>query len=120
VIILPAYFLVALMLLHFSDSLPVFCFFRRATGIPCPTCGAFRALEYGVRGHIVQAWFMQPLMTTLAALGILFVVYSWIVVLLRLPRVRLGKKPKRFGFLVTLLFLLATAANWVYLVLQAR
>lgn len=61
-------------------TLPL-CTLRRATGIPCPTCGGTRATMTLLAGHPVRAFAFNPLVTV-------FVVVSpfwWLSRLLRPP-----------------------------------
>lgn len=44
------------------------CLFKRATGVPCPTCGSTRAMEALLGGHIGAAISLNPLVTCLAFL----------------------------------------------------
>ena len=70
------------------DWLPA-CRFHRVTGWPCPTCGASRSLAELVRGHVAAAWRLQPLLLLGVGLALAYVLYAGIVVIMRLPRVRL-------------------------------
>lgn len=102
--------------LEFPDYVPG-CAFHRLTGIPCPACGSLRCGEALRAGHFRDAWLAQPLATALAVLGAAFMLYSWIVVLLRLPRVRveMTKREKRVAIA---LIIAAVAGNWAYLVIR--
>src|ERR1044072_1264130 len=91
------------------------CPFLAMTGFPCLTCGATRCAIALGHGHISDAWHWNPL--ALAALGgvVLFDVYAAIVLIGRLPRLRLVDWTRREKkvFRVTVIALLAV--NWFYL-----
>ena len=53
----------------FLSALPL-CPLRTLTGLPCPTCGATRAAEAMLGGHVLDAVLYNPLVT-LAALAFL-------------------------------------------------
>jgi hypothetical protein len=65
----------AIALLPFSrtflSALPL-CPLRSLTGLPCPTCGATRAAEAMLGGHVLDAVLYNPLVT-LAAIAFLVV-----------------------------------------------
>ncbi len=50
---------------HSADA--TVCLFKEATGIPCPSCGATRALILFSGGHLWQALLVNPLGFVLAA-----------------------------------------------------
>src|SRR3954471_23726148 len=85
------------------------------TGYPCLTCGATRcAIAFG-HGHIFQAWHWNPLALVAICSVILFDVYAAIVLVARLPRLRVVEWTRRDKnvFRVTIIALIAV--NWVYL-----
>ena len=41
------------------------CLFKRATGVPCPTCGFTRGMFTLLRGHPIEAWLFNPLLFSL-------------------------------------------------------
>lgn len=45
------------------------CPVKRLFGLPCPTCGATRALLLAARGDVAAAFALQPLVMVLAALA---------------------------------------------------
>ena len=100
------------------SRLPVFCLFHRLTGLPCPACGSFRCAEYLAAGQIREAWLTQPLAATFVLLAVVYMVYSWIVVLFQLPRLRVEGLTRRGWWLIAGLSGSAVLANWVYIVLH--
>jgi hypothetical protein len=57
----------------FSDT--GLCVFRRATGLPCPSCGMTRAYSSLFSGDIRKAFFMHPLFL-LVPVMVFLVIYS--------------------------------------------
>lgn len=92
------------------------CLFHRLTGWPCPTCGAYRSVRLLASGEISQAWLMQPAVVTVAAAAALFSLYSWIVVVGRLPRLRVHGITRRQRRVLVAGVLLLVLLNWLYLV----
>ena len=94
------------------------CFFRHKTGIPCPTCGAYRSLCLLMEGDVWAAWRGQPLVISVVFLGALYALYSLVVVLGRLPRLRPDNPPQWLGRIVIIGVVLLMLLNWAYLVLR--
>jgi hypothetical protein len=91
------------------------CPFLALTGYPCLTCGATRCAIALLHGHLAGAWLWNPLaFVTLCGVA-LYDLYAAIVLLARLPRVRLidwtapERKAARIGVIVLI------AVNWVFL-----
>lgn len=74
---------------HWLGLPPLVCPFRWLTGVPCPTCGATHAFAALVDGHLAASLAFHPAVAPACLLGILYIVYSLIVVAMRLPRLRL-------------------------------
>lgn len=100
-------------------SLVPSCVFKGLTGIPCPTCGATRAVVCLSHGDVVGAVIMNPM----AALAELFAVFLFFYCLtsraLHAPQVGVvvsekEKDTMRYGFIALV------AANWCYLILVCR
>jgi hypothetical protein len=101
------------------DRLPILvCLFRAATGIPCLTCGATRALAELVAGDIRGALAMNPL----ATLGA-FALVPWgvgdLALMTRGRALALDVAPAGARAL-RMLAVIAVAANWAYLVAAGR
>ncbi len=96
------------------------CWLNRVTGVPCPTCGAYRALTLGCQGRLVEAWLMQPLGVTVVGLAAAYSVYSAVVIVGRFPRLRLRLEHRRERWWVTAGVLTAIVVNWAYLVADGR
>lgn len=86
--------------------------------IPCPTCGGTRALTALGRGEVLQAFYLNPLITlsVFAAFAL-----CAIVGLSGLRRSAIVWRPSaihwRYGRFV---FFSALALNWVYVLLRSR
>src|SRR5437879_140164 len=87
----PALF-IARVWLHFGMPWPQ-CVFLHFTGIPCPTCGATRCFLFLTRGQIGSAFLINPLAFCALAAASLFAVYAPVVLMFRLPRIRLRLAP---------------------------
>jgi hypothetical protein len=105
-------------LLHL-DRLPVsVCFLKFATGCPCPTCGATRAMARLVVGDLRGAFLMNPLAIVAA-----FLVAAWGVADLALwpwgRALSVGFSPP-VGRWVRFAGLALILANWAYLIAAGR
>lgn len=60
----------------------VACAFRRATGLPCPTCGLSRSTVLALHGNLAAAWHVMPAgpVLVLGALGIALALLGYAVV----------------------------------------
>lgn len=108
----------AVAVLHL-DRLPILvCLFRAATGLPCLTCGATRALGELVAGDVSGALAMNPL----ATLGA-FALVPWgigdLALMTRGRALSLEVAPEAARAL-RVAAVLAVIANWAYLVAAGR
>jgi hypothetical protein len=92
------------------------CLLHAATGIPCPTCGMTRAIWHLLHGEIGRAFLLNPLMTAALLGAALYVCYAAVVVIGRLPRLRLEALTKTEANLVRIAAIGLLAANWLYLI----
>lgn len=74
--------------LRFAGLPPLACPFHAITGLPCPTCGATRALAALMTGRVAVSLDFNPAVLPAVALGLVYAVYALPVIVLRLPRVR--------------------------------
>ncbi len=93
------------------------CLFKKLTGLPCPTCGATRAVVHLAHGDISHAFMMNPLTAAGVLAAIFFFLYSIITLLFELPRFRVllresESKAIRWGSAALLL------AQWLYLLMR--
>lgn len=101
----------AIVLQKITGKPLLICWFRRLVGIPCPTCGATRAVMALARGQLIESWLYNPLVVTLGLLG-----GAWLIARCGFGRaLSLGLTPRQrrlawAGF--WLLFL----ANWAYVI----
>ena len=95
------------------------CLLKTWTGVPCLTCGGYRALNALVHGHLLAAIRLQPLLSLLAIAAVVWLIYAFVGVLFGLPRIRVritrGEK-----MLLTIGAVVLALANWAYLILDGR
>jgi hypothetical protein len=101
------------------DHLPFsVCLFKGFSGLPCPTCGATRAVGRLVHLDLAGALAMNPLATVGAGLLALWAVCDFgLLTRGRALDVEVGRP---LGRLVRGLALGAVVANWVYLLAAGR
>jgi hypothetical protein len=98
---------------------PVLCPLRALTGLPCPTCGATRALFAFTSGELRAALRWNPLVGVALGAAIPYVAYAGAVSLLRLPRLRL-RVGAREARLARAAAVTAVLANWAFLIVDGR
>lgn len=91
------------------------CWFRRLTGLPCPTCGATRCAMSLLHGDIAGAWRHNPLIFVCYAGTLILNLYAACVLLFHFPRVRLAHLPSWIKRCLCVLVVFALATNWIYL-----
>lgn len=96
------------------------CSLRNLTGIACPTCGAYRSARLLMQGRWGEALVMQPFVVGATVLLAFFSLYSLVVVLGRLPRLRLDGLSRKQCIWIWLAVLIAFLVNWGYLVTMGR
>jgi len=94
------------------------CLFHAATGLPCLTCGGTRCVKNLLAGHVGAALAWNPLVFFGAALAAVFMLYAAIVLVFRLPRVRVIFESAREANFVRVSVAIAAAANWIYLIVR--
>lgn len=89
------------------------CVFKGISGIPCPTCGATRALMNMTEGNFMDAVTMNPLAAVLVAAALLSCLYSVVSLLFGLRRVAfsLSEREKDRMRIAAVMIVLA---NWGY------
>lgn len=121
--LLPVYALVSLFSigaafavtrLPLADS-PILCPLLAFSGIPCPTCGATRALAALATGDLPAALALNPLIAVTAGLLLLAGSVSAFRRLDRRPAYRWVLDPREKHLLRHLIIILC-AANWIYLI----
>jgi len=96
------------------------CRFRAATGMACMTCGTTRAFLALGDGEFLQAMRMNPLVTLLSLLGLLYVPVAWFVWLARRPRPRLGFTSRRAAWIFAVVAAVLVLVNWSFLIVDGR
>lgn len=89
------------------------CVFKTITGLPCPTCGATRALKSLFQFDIVSAFLWNPMLFLAGIAFIAWVVYGFYMSFSgKKAKIILTGKEKRFlrwGVVILILF------DWIYL-----
>jgi hypothetical protein len=101
------------------DRLPfTVCLFKGLTGLPCPTCGATRAVGRLVHLDVAGAIAMNPLATIAFALVALWALCDFgLMTRGRALDVAVGRP---LGRLVRGLVVAAVAVNWLFLLVAGR
>ena len=68
------------------------CAFKGLWGVPCPTCGSTRAVVHLSHGEIAAALAMNPVVTLVFVLAVIFFFYSLIALMFDL---------RKIGFIMT-------------------
>jgi hypothetical protein len=98
---------------------PLVCPFKAATGFPCVTCGATRALLALVQGQVSAAFVLNPLVPLAAMTALSYVLYSGAVVVS--GRRRLRTRVRAWEALVLRGSVIgASTAVWGWLVIDGR
>jgi hypothetical protein len=92
------------------------CLLHATSGIPCPTCGMTRATWHLLRGEIGAAFLLNPLMTAALLGAALYICYAAVVVIGRLPRLRIESLSPNEARVIRVLAILLITANWAYLI----
>jgi hypothetical protein len=102
------------------DALPFpLCTFKAMTGLPCPGCGATRALGCLARLDLVGALAMNPLAATFALAVIPWAVADVALMLRRQAAVTIELAPSAMPVVRTTL-VAAIGAQWLYLLMAGR
>ncbi len=92
------------------------CFFRRLTGVPCPTCGGTRAALALAHGDLAGALAANPLVTLGLAVLLVGGLLDGALALFG-GGVRI---PSRLSGWLRAAFILVLAANWFWLIVDGR
>ncbi len=107
--------LVVTRFFHATQFLPG-CVFRSLTGIPCPTCGSTRAMNFLAEGKIIAALSMNPLVAAAIISSLLYLAYTLITLVFTLRRVNVVLDERgQAGLRVAIVLLVAL--NWLYLII---
>lgn len=93
------------------------CGFATRTGLPCPSCGTTRCLDYVAQGNLAQAFFMQPLFCIFAGCFSVWLIYTFMATAFKWPSLRIRLENRRDVIGVLLLATLLFLINWTYLIL---
>jgi hypothetical protein len=91
------------------------CPFFAVTGLPCLTCGATRSAIAFLHGDFLSAWRWNPLAAFAFCGVIVFDLYAAIVLVGRLPRLRMVDWTATEKNAVRIAAISLLALNWIYL-----
>jgi hypothetical protein len=91
------------------------CAFLAITGYPCLTCGATRCAIALAHADLGSALLWNPLATIALAAVVLFDVYALIVLVMRLPRLRIVDWTRREKHAVRIAVVTVLLLNWAFL-----
>jgi hypothetical protein len=104
----------------FSSTVPVLlCPFREMTGMACPTCGATRALIALLKGDVMTAFRMNPVVAAATSGLVPYLAYAVIAAAFGLPRVRLRFSATDW-VLCRATVVAVTLATWAFLIVDGR
>lgn len=92
------------------------CLFRAVTGLPCLTCGGTRCARFLLTGHPDVALGWNPLVFFGIVLSAAFVAYAAVVVVFRLPRLRIRFDSPREADIARVAVAAVVMVNWIYLI----
>jgi hypothetical protein len=92
------------------------CVFHTVTGYPCPGCGSTRAIKQLWQGHVSTAFWFNPLMTCAALAGVAWALYAATVLVLRLPRARVGTVSPAGALGLRIGVIAAVLVNWAWVI----
>jgi hypothetical protein len=102
------------------ERLPLRCWFKTVTGVPCATCGATRMVLRFRRLDVVGALATNPFLAVATLLAGAFFVYAWIVLLFRTRRLRIRLTRRWERILIRVVIVAAFFGNWAYLIWAGR
>jgi len=94
------------------DQLVIACPAWTIFGVPCPTCGATRAVVAAMEGDLLAALAWNPLAALLAIGAVVSLPVTVVVLSGALPAPRV---PSRLGAATRTSLIVLFAANWLYL-----
>jgi len=106
--------------LHTGGALgPARCVFKAVTGVPCLTCGSTRAVEAMVAGRWLEALWLNPIVTVVAAGWTAYAAYGVGAVTGAWPRAAV-RLDGRECTVLRAIAALAVVAAWVFLAVDGR
>jgi Protein of unknown function (DUF2752) len=91
------------------------CFFLAITGHPCVGCGGTRAAVQFFHANFAASWHWNPLAFVFLCFITVFDIYAAIVLVLRAPRLRIGRFTATEGNWIRAVVICLLALNWMYL-----
>ena len=108
----------ALPLVPTLTAMGYVCPFHAITGLPCPTCGATRAVTALGSLDFPTALRLNPGITILWTCTHLYVPYALCVSLLDLPRIRIAAEQPLRDRSISLFLLTGLVLNWSFLIAE--
>lgn len=96
------------------------CTLHNLLGIPCGTCGTTRAVLALSTGDWAAALRLNPLITSLLVLGLIYTPVAWVLWLAKLPRPRISVPERRGRLLLLALAIGLFLLNWAFLIADGR
>ena len=98
-------------------TLPFACPFRSLTGLPCPTCGATRALAALAAGDFGGSLRLNPAVLPASAATAVYALYALAVVAFGLPRIRVHLSARE-ATVARRATVFAVALFWAFLIVR--
>ena len=95
------------------------CPLQRLFSVPCPTCGATRAVVELVSGNVPDAFAIQPLVCSVIFVGIPLAAICCVSVEGRMQVLDVARRLSR-KLVVWVALALAVAANWAYVIARGN
>ncbi len=92
------------------------CLFHLATGYPCPGCGSTRAMLQLAQANVSAALAFNPLITVAALCALAWGLYAATVLVLCLPRLRVGEITRRGALALRVGAAAAVLGNWGWVI----
>lgn len=96
------------------------CLWHALTRHACPSCGATRSFRALLRGELAASFAWNPLACSLVLAFGLFAVYAAVVLMARLPRLRVELNGRRESLAFRWGVVALLAAHWIYLMADGR
>ncbi|MDA1045206.1 MAG: DUF2752 domain-containing protein [Verrucomicrobia bacterium] len=119
-IAIPLTFCGAAISILMSEALGRVCSLKTVFGLPCPTCGSTRAFHLLLNGDIGTAFATQPLVVTGSALACAYFIYSFGVIFLKWPRLRISDARRRLSNRKIVMLSAILVMNWIYLIVSGH
>jgi len=103
--------MIALLELLKPVNAPSLCLVKRASDMPCPTCGSTRAVKHILAGDLLQALMSNPFVVIIGGLVALWCLVH--IVFRRSIQLNVNTRSRRIMWMI---LIAAFLLNWVYLI----